>query len=204
MEWKFKGVTQETQHPFLNFYVAHYDVVKEDGNLCQHTYYLASRSTKEEDLRIYTQDFERRADGVLIGAYLIKDSLLYLLLEHQFRPALNHDVLSFPAGLCDKEDHDVRETAFRELKEETGYLALDAEVLLPPSPTSEGLSDECNSVVLCRLAERGTDHKEEFEDIQAKLYSAKEVKTLLEDPTVLFSNPARLLILYLLERFHQK
>ena len=43
------------------------------------------------------------------------------MLESQFRPALNREVISFPAGLMDPEDNDIKETAIREVKEETGY-----------------------------------------------------------------------------------
>jgi 8-oxo-dGTP pyrophosphatase MutT (NUDIX family) len=113
-------------------------------------------------------------------------------------------VISFPAGLCDKEDKDITTAALRELKEETGYTATDFEMIVPPSPTSEGLSDECNAVVICRLLSQGKDNKEEFEDISAKLYSVEEVKALLADEKVIFSNSARLLVLYLLERFKNK
>lgn len=196
MKWKFKGLKKETEHRFLNFYTLHYEVMKE-GNKKETTYFLASRNEKEEDLRINKQDFSI-ADAVLIGAYTFIEGKLYLLLEEQFRQALNHTVYSFPAGLCDKEDKDVFESAKRELKEETGYEATDYKLLLPPSPTSEGMSDECNSVVTCRLLEKGKDDKEEFEDISARLYSVDEIKKLLEDKDVIFSNSARLLILYLL------
>lgn len=200
MKWTYKGCTKETDHKFLNFYTLNYEVVKEDGNVKNTKYFLASRNENKEDLRIVKQDFDR-ADAVLIGAYTILDGKLYLLLEKQFRQALNREVVSFPAGLCDKEDKSIEETARRELKEETGYLAKDVTLLLPPSPTSEGLSDECNAVVIAELSRKEKENKEEFEDITAKLYSVSQVKEMLENKDVLFSNSARLLILYLLERF---
>lgn len=196
MKWKFIFLNKETDHRFLNFYTLHYEVEKE-GKKKETTYFLASRNENKDEVRIIKQDFNR-ADAVLIGAYTFINSKLYLLLEEQFRQALNHTVFSFPAGLCDKEDKDVFETAKRELKEETGYDACDYKLLLPPSPTSEGMSDECNSVVTCRLLEKGKDDKEEFEDIKARLYSVDEVKKLLDDKDVIFSNSARLLILYLM------
>lgn len=200
MNWVFTGVDKETEHRFLNFYTVHYKVTKDDGSLKDYSYFLASRNEKAEDLRVYKQDFQR-ADAVLIGVYRIIDDKLYLLLEKQYRPALNHDIYSFPAGLVDKEDKSIEDAAIRELREETGYEMEDVTLLLPPSPTSEGLSDECNAVVTGRLLGRGEEEKEEFEDIQAKLYSKEEVNALLMDKEVIFSNSARLLILYLLEKF---
>jgi 8-oxo-dGTP pyrophosphatase MutT (NUDIX family) len=204
MKWKFKTSKKDTNHPFLNLYVVEYEVTKDDGSIRpDFPYFVASRNQKDEELRINKQDF-KRADAVLVGAYTIRDGQLFLLLERQFRPALNHDVVSFPAGLCDKEDKDIVASALRELREETGYTATDFEMIVPPSPTSEGLSDECNAVVICRLLEKGEDAKEEFEDLSAKLYSVKEVQEMLKDETILFSNSARILVLYLLEKFKNR
>lgn len=203
MKWEYKGCDKETEHRFLNFYTVHYSVTKDDGEIKEYRYFVASRSEQKEGLRAFKQEYQR-PDAVLIGTYTIKDGKLYLLLAKQFRPALNHEVISFPAGLMDPEDKTVEETARREAQEETGYEVEDVEILLPPSPTSEGLSDECNSVVLCKIAHHGNDHQEEFEDIKAKLYSEDEVRDLLKCSTNIFSNSARLLILYLLERFGSK
>ncbi len=199
MKWIYLGSSKETNHRFLNFYVMHYEV-DEGPSTKLYDYFLASRNEQEEELRAFTHDIYR-PDAVLIGAYLLKGSDIYFLLEKQFRPALNRHVYAFPAGLMDKEDKDEIIAAKREAKEETGYEVENIVRLLPPSPTSEGMSDECNSVVCCRLKERGDCAKEEFEDIDSRLYSEEEVYTLLNDPDVLFSNSARLLLLLLLERY---
>lgn len=200
MKWTFTGIDKETEHRFLNFYTVHYHVEEDDGHEKEYSYFLASRNEKEDELRIKRKQYDR-PDAVLVGCYAIKDDGLYLLLEKQFRPALDRYVISFPAGLMDKEDKDIVETAKREVMEETGYDVEDVEILLPASPTSEGLSDECNAVVLAKLSIKGNDNKEEFEDIDSLLVSAKEVRNMLSDNDNLFSNSARLLILYLLERF---
>ena len=199
MKWTYLGSSKETNHRFLNFYVMHYEV---DGGSTKkpYDYFLASRNEKEEELRASTHDIHR-PDAVLIGAYLLKEGNIYFLLEKQFRPTLNRYVYAFPAGLMDKEDKDEIIAAKREAKEETGYEIENVVRLLPPSPTSEGMSDECNSVVCCRLKERGNCAKEEFEDIDSRLYSEEEVYALLNDSNVLFSNSARLLLLLLLERY---
>ena len=199
MKWTYLGSSKETNHRFLNFYVMHYEV--DEGAIQKpYDYFLASRNEKQDDLRAHTGNITR-PDAVLIGAYLFKNDNIYFLLEKQFRPSLNRYVYAFPAGLTDKEDKDEIEAARREAKEETGYEIEHVVRLLPPSPTSEGLSDECNSVVCCRLKERGESAKEEFEDIDSRLYSEEETYALLNDPNVLFSNSARLLLLLLLERY---
>ena len=202
MKWTLKKIDKETEHRFLNFYTVHYEV-EDDSKVKDYSYFLASRNEKIEDLRANKVSFSR-PDAVLIGCYQIKDGELYMLLEKQFRPALNTFVYSFPAGLMDKDDQTIEDTARREAKEETGYDVTDIEILLPPSPTSEGLSDECNSVVLARLSDAGKENKEEFEDINSKLLSCFQVKELMNNPDILFSNSARLLILYLMERYSRK
>ena len=200
MKWIFKGSDKETEHRFLNFYTLHYEV--DDGiSRKDYSYFLASRNEKKEDLRIVRGDFQR-PDAVLIGVYRLdpKKGLL-LLLERQFRPSLNRDVISFPAGLMDPEDKGETETAKRECREETGFEIGNVRLIVPPSPTSEGLSDECNSVVIAEAISSGNSNKEEFEDISAKFYTEEEVLSMLSDPSLLFSNSARLLILLLLEKY---
>ena len=200
MKWNFINAIKETEHRFLNFYTVHYEV-EENGVKKPYSYFLASRNELISSLRIVRKEYSR-PDAVLIGAYCLNESgQLSLLLEKQFRPALGREVISFPAGLMDSDDKDEIDTASRECLEETGYAIADVEVIVPPSPTSEGLSDECNSVVMCRLLEKGACKKEEFEDITASLYSEDQVRMMLKDKSLLFSNSARLLILLLLERF---
>jgi ADP-ribose pyrophosphatase len=202
MNWTYLGSSKETDHRFLNFYVMHYKVEKK-GAKTPYSYFLASRNEKENDLRAATKEYAR-PDAVLIGAYLLDDSGIHFLLEKQFRPSLNRYVYAFPAGLVDKEDKDEFETAYRETKEETGFEIEDITRILPPSPTSEGLSDECNAVVSCRLKRKGESKKEDFEDISSRLYSEDEVYSLLSDSGVMFSNSARLLLLLLLERYGKR
>ncbi len=200
MKWTFIKADKETDHRFLNFYTVHYEVAS-NGISKPYSYFVASRNELIPALRLSSKEFSR-PDAVLIGAYHIDDSgRLSLLLEKQFRPALGREVISFPAGLMDKEDRTEEDTAKRECLEETGYNICDVEVIVPPSPTSEGLSDECNSVVICRLLNKGDSHKEEFEDISASFYSEAQVRDMLSDPDLIFSNSARLLILLLLEKF---
>lgn len=200
MKWNVTSIDKETEHHFLNFYTVHYKVINEDEKEKDYSYFLASRNESADNLRINRKQYDR-PDAVLIGCYKIIDHELYLLLESQFRPALNREVISFPAGLMDSDDADIKETAIREVKEETGYDVSHIEQLLPASPTSEGLSDECNAVVLAELKDKGTDNKEEFEDIDSSLCSKEKIKEMLSDESYLFSNSARLLILYLFERF---
>ena len=66
-------------------------------------------------------------DGVGIVAILQKPSGPELLLQKQFRPPIDKVTIEVPAGLVD-EGETAAESAVRELKEETGYHGVAAEV----------------------------------------------------------------------------
>ena len=84
----------------------------------QRTWESAERSTRPKDSPI---------DGVGIVAILQKPSGPELLLQKQFRPPIDKVVIEVPAGLVD-EGESPEESAIRELREETGYIGIAAEV----------------------------------------------------------------------------
>ncbi|KAL9077522.1 MAG: hypothetical protein Q9161_000368 [Pseudevernia consocians] len=84
----------------------------------QRTWESAERSTRPKTSPI---------DGVGIVAILQKPSGPELLLQKQFRPPINQVVIEVPAGLVD-EGETAEESAVRELREETGYVGIAAEI----------------------------------------------------------------------------
>lgn len=84
----------------------------------ERTWESAERSTRPKNSPI---------DGVGIVAILQKASGPELLLQKQFRPPINKVVIEVPAGLVD-EGENAEESAVRELREETGYVGIAAEV----------------------------------------------------------------------------
>ena len=200
MNWKLIDVIQETNHPYLNFYTLVYEV-SDNGEKKEYKYFLASRKKKDE---LYALTKNERPDGVIIPCYYVdKVGEISLLITSQFRPALNRIVTSIPAGLLDDGD-DVFSCAKREALEEGGVLIDNLELLVPTSPTSSGLSDEVNAVVLGQIVGFKENHLEEFEDISIKLIKLKEVEKMLDDPSYFFAMNVRLIIKYLLLRFKEK
>ncbi|HEU5440641.1 MAG TPA: NUDIX hydrolase [Ktedonobacterales bacterium] len=75
-------------------------------------------------------------------------------LVRQRRPAVGKDLLEIPAGLVEPEERDHPDlTAVRELREETGFLASDWQ-LLTRVFTSPGFTNEAISIYLARSLEQ--------------------------------------------------
>ena len=202
MKWKLIDIKQETEHKFLNFYTLTYEVTKEDGSY-HYQYFRASRHDIDH-LLPKTGNF-KRPDGVLIPLYYIdpKTQEVSVVLTTQFRPAIGVYLTSMPAGLMDPEDEDVFVTAKREAEEESGCLIDDLELLVSPSTTSSGLSDEINSIVIARIVGKSKNNLEEFEDITASLVPLRKVKEMMKDEEHYhFPFSIQLILLYLFERFH--
>lgn len=204
MKWTLKNIKKETDHPFLNYYTLTYDVEKEDGTHYDYQYYMVSRR-KLEDLLPKTHNY-RKPDAVMFPLYYIDEKGdISLLFTRQFRPAVGTYLMSFPAGLMDPGDKDIKETMIREAREEAGAEITDIEILSYPAPTSSGFSDEINALGLARIVSIGKQHLEEFEDISRKLVPLKEIPSMMNKPEeYYFPCNVKLFLLYLLERFKGK
>lgn len=198
MKWKLINIKQETNHKFLNYFTLTYEVDtgKEKKT---YDYFLASRHTIK-DLLAKTKNY-KKVDGVVIALYFIDENNdISVLLTKQFRPALGRYVTSFPAGLIDK-DEDILEAAKREAKEEAGVEIENISLLAKASPTSSGLSDETNAVVLGKIKSFNKTNLEEFEDINTKLVKLKDIDEILNDEEYFVAMNVRLILLYLKEKF---
>ena len=195
MEWKLVKIDKETDHRFLNFYVLHYEV----GEACRpYSYFLASRRD-EESLLVSCKDFHRPDGVIMLLRYIDEGGKSKIVLTRQFRPAIGRYVYSLPAGLMDPGDLSIEETARREAKEEVGAELGEVKLLVPPSPTSEGLSDELDCIVMGDVKRFSSSNLEDFEDISKKLVDLDELKKMLDDEELVFPLPLRCLCLYIME-----
>ncbi|MBK5253208.1 MAG: NUDIX hydrolase [Peptostreptococcaceae bacterium] len=87
-----------------------------------------------------------------------------VLMVNQFRKPLDKEVLELPAGKIDGEE-DPKETALRELKEETGYTAKTVRYLTKFYP-SVGYTNEILYIYLCTDLIPGETDFDENEDIE--------------------------------------
>jgi len=104
----------------------------------------------------------------------------------QFRPALGHDLLEIPAGMCDVEGESLVETAQRELGEEAGYRAGTIEHLCTYHG-SAGFSDARLDVFLGRdLTEVASQsHSEEEAHMTVERVSLSDVPELIASQTII-------------------
>ena len=92
-------------------------------------------------------EFVERVRGKTAVAVLALTEDGRLILTEQFRKPVNARVIDLPAGLVGDEEGvaDPKETARKELKEETGYSCRSVE-MLASGPTSPGITSERVSI----------------------------------------------------------
>jgi len=141
------------------------------------------------DIRVDTCE---RPDGKIITPYYVYDFPDWVcafalsetgevILERQYRHALQHTGLELPGGCVDKTDVDLVHAISRELLEETGYTFEQFE---PLGITSSNPSTNSNLMHMF-LATGGKKIQEPTpdpgEDIEIKLFSVDEVIELLRN-----------------------
>ena len=104
--------------------------------------------------------------GAVIAA--VKDDGTMVMVK-QFRKPAERVMLEVPAGKIDAGEADPKETALRELREETGYRASHIRLLTRMYP-SVGYSQECLYLYLCTGLVAGETDFDENEAIDIETY----------------------------------
>ena len=117
-------------------------------------------------------------DGVVIVVTDRNDEKI--LLNREFRMAVNDFVYNFPAGLIDPgETPEI--AAARELREETELTLLSIEDKLYDSYSAIGFSNETNAVVIGKASGEFAPSTSTLEEIEASWYTKEQVKELLKN-----------------------
>ncbi|HZH93201.1 MAG TPA: NUDIX hydrolase [Tissierellaceae bacterium] len=127
------------------------------------------------DKKYSKREIVEHPGGVAIVA-LTKDNRI--LLVRQYRKATDKVLLELPAGKLEVNE-EPKETAIRELKEETGYTAEKLEYLLE-CYTSPGFSSEKIYLFFGDNLEQGDQELESGEFIDVESYTVEEVKKLVD------------------------
>lgn len=97
-----------------------------------------------------------------------------IIMVKQYRNALERYTLEIPAGGLQNEDEPMEEAAFRELSEETGYIAGHMELLLSIR-TTVAFCNERIDIYLATDLQPGSQHLDEDEFVQVGAYSVEEL-----------------------------
>ena len=141
-----------------------YEMISRDKNI-QTGKDLNSRESQAVVLVVFNPDFSK------------------ILLNTEFRMAVNQNILNMPAGLIEPNES-VKEAARRELKEETGLDLVTVVDILNPTFSSVGISNEKTQVVFCTATGEIGGNPEPDEEIECNWYSKEEVIHLLNDESV--------------------
>ncbi len=191
---KPKLTKEKVESLFETKYIKIFDMQYKEGR----HYYNATRRPLDDlvCLKSDEQFKEMRPDAVTC-VVILKGEVDKLLLMYEFRYPTGQFLLSPPAGLMDKKDHDVLETAKREIKEETGVDANELYVINPLLFSTPGMTDESNALVcaiinennLKQLSQEGAEGSELFDGFE--LIDKTKAKEILrrgtDDEGVFFS-----------------
>ena len=173
-------IVQQTKQKFLNMF--EFTVKDRTGDV--HPYYVASRATKEEDLKVRTG--KNTADGVILYAVHKSDTDRIVLVK-QYRYSIGGYIYELPAGLVDAGEC-YKDTAIREMKEETGleFRPIDSEECYSePFFTTVGMTDEsCRTVYGEAFGEPSNAYLEASEDIEVVLADRTMAKEILKNERV--------------------
>ena len=173
---KILNIMQQTKQKFLNMF--EFTVEDRTGNV--HPYYVASRATDIDGLKANTR--KNTPDGTIIYA-IHKGETDRIVLVKQYRYSIGDYIYELPAGLVDPGEC-YKETAVREMKEETGltFVPIDhEECYSEPFFTTVGMTDEsCRTVYGEAFGEPSNAFLEATEDIEVVLADRTMAKEILK------------------------
>lgn len=185
---KLVDIEQLVDSKFLNMYKL--KLINRKGN--PKDYFVASRRKKDK-LACVTKD-HKRCDGVMILPIIDNERVV---IVKQYRPIISDYLYELPAGIVDPGE-DMETAAKREIFEETGLKCKKYEVLIEPSYTSVGLSDETTGIVKMEVyGNLSTDNAEDDEEIEILTIKKDEIKEFVKNHK--FSIKSALILSYALD-----
>lgn len=168
-------------------YLKNYELTYQNKAGKEKKYEMVSR----EELKT-AADIGKKASGISIVAF--RDNGMLLLKE--FRMGINKSIYNLCAGMME-DGETPEECAKRELYEETGLTVKRIIAVLPPSYSAVGISDTKTNMIFVEADGEFEDHTSDNEMIEAKFYTAEEIKDLLRREE--FSDRAQLTACFFLK-----
>ena len=159
--------------------------MKFDGKLIKVTYDIADVNGKEAWREVVHHP------GA--SAVVAIDENNRIIMEKQFRYALNDYLLEIPAGKLDKGE-DPLVCAKRELEEETGIIASEW-ISLGTIATSPGFCNEVIHLYVAKGLSKGEIHWDEDEYVEVEHYTFDELLQCIKEETIKDSKTLSALLL---------
>ncbi|MBO4477096.1 MAG: NUDIX hydrolase [Lachnospiraceae bacterium] len=167
---KFKKIEKVHQGRFIT----RYDVTYETEGGHEKVYEMISR-----DPNMNTEEALRRDKIDAVVLVIFDESGERILLDCEYRLAVDAWVYNFPAGLIDPGETP-EEAARRELREETGLELYAIEDVIGESYSAVGFSNEKNLTIVGRARGTFAESDSEYEEIRSAWYTKEEVRELLK------------------------
>ena len=167
---KFNNIQKREEGKFIT----RYDIEYEDIHSHKKIYEMISRNP---DLHTREELTDHPADSVVLIIH--NEAGDKILLNKEFRMACGDFVYNFPAGLIDPGE-DFRDSAKRELWEETGLTLVRIDDVLNESFSAIGFSNEKNICVVGTAQGEFAPSTSTVEEIEAGWFTKAEVRELLK------------------------
>lgn len=118
-----------------------------------------------------------------------------ILMERQYRNALDRETLEIPAGSRDSTEEATSVCAARELEEETGYRAAKMELLITVS-TTVAFCNETIDVYLATELTPTQQHLDEDEFVEVECFTIDELKDMVLTQKIQDSKTAAAIMAY--------
>lgn len=155
-------------------YISRYDLTYETSDCKEKVYEIISRN---KHITEPTMLNDSPVDSVVLIIH--DENNEHILLNKEFRLAVNEWVYNFPAGLIDPGETAL-EAGKRELFEETGLTLDRIDDIIPASFGAVGFSNEKNLCIVGTASGEFRESTSTVEEIEANWYTKSEVRRLLE------------------------
>lgn len=143
---------------------------------------ISKHTIERPDGSIFNDFYIRQHPPVVVIFGMTKENDVILIKEYKY--GADSIVLGLPGGFAEKSDGDVKDSALREFKEETGYIPQEIDYLdtLLTDPTSSNGKLHIFFATNCKdSGKQKLDHNEQIEVVKVPLST---LKTMLKNKEI--------------------